>query len=119
MVINEHRPAVFIANSMERSPSGEAASCADSKELLNILWSLKVHYSVHKSPPLVPILSQTNPVHTTPSYLSRSILILSINLRLGVPNGLYSSGFPTPITHMQSFSPPFLLLALPISSSLN
>jgi hypothetical protein len=101
---------------MELSPSWEAASCAATQELLSILWNPKVHYRVHKSPPLVPILSHIDPVHTIPSYL-RSILVLFTHLRLGLPSGLFSSGFPTNILYAFHFSP-FVLHALPISSSL-
>jgi hypothetical protein len=60
---------------MELSPSCGAANCVATQELLTCDW--KVHLRVHRSLPLVPILSQIHPVHTAPSYLHPCLLLPS------------------------------------------
>jgi hypothetical protein len=53
------------------SLSWEAASRSAAQEFPNTSWNPKILSRTHKSTSLVSILSQINPVHTIPSYLSK------------------------------------------------
>ena len=61
-------------------------------------------------------LSWANPIQSTYSHPTswRSILILSTHLRLGLPSGLFPSGFPTKTLYTPS-PHPYAPRALPIS----
>jgi hypothetical protein len=99
---------------MEQSLSWEANRFANSQEIPHILWNLKVHYRIHKCRQLSLYWAssiQFIPTHPT-SW--RSILILPSHLSLGLPNGLFLSGFPTKSCTCLS-PPPYLLHAPPIS----
>jgi len=52
-------------------PPWEVDSHSAKQEITHLLWNPKVHYHVHKSMPLVPLLSQMHPVHTFPSYFPK------------------------------------------------
>jgi hypothetical protein len=58
------------------------------------LLNPKVHYRVHESPPLVPILRNINPVHMFSHWSIRYIVILFSHLQPVLPSGVLPSSFP-------------------------
>jgi hypothetical protein len=79
---------------MEHSPSWGANRSSPSQGIPRILWNPKVRYRIHNRPPHVPVLSQINLVHAPHHASWESILILSSDLRLCLPSGLFPLGLP-------------------------
>ena len=90
---------------MEQSPSWEAKWFSASQEIPRILWNLKVYYCIYKSLPPVCVLIQINSVHAPCPTSWRSTLILSSHPCMGLPSGLFPSGFPTKTLYAPLLSP--------------
>jgi hypothetical protein len=91
----------------ELSPSWEAANCAAIQEILNNFMKPGGSLPCSQEPSTGPYPEpgRSSPYHRILSLVLRSILISSTHLRLGLPSGLFPSGFPNNILYAFLVSP--------------
>jgi len=95
---------------MEQSPSGEATKSSASQEIIRILYNPGVHCHTRKSLPSFLILSQINPIHTSPS----NFLKIHFNIILQIMFRSSQWFFPSEPCVLLS-CPPYLPHTPPIS----
>jgi len=89
---------------MEQTPPWEANCCWSSQEILCPLQNLKLHYHIHKSFPLVPVLSHLNPHHAFPPHFP----MIHSSIFSSVPRFSISHLFHVCYMHHPSH-PPYLI----------
>jgi len=89
----------LLTYAMEQSPSKEANMFSASQEIPRILWNPEGSLPHSQVPATCPYHEPARSSPYPTSHWLRSILILSANLRLGLPSGLFPSGFLTRILY--------------------
>jgi len=124
--IQADRPNNKLTNSMHQRPSWEASVSSASQEIIFILWNPKVHYRIYTSLSTLPILSKSDPIHVSPSYLLKihfnivfpttptssewSLYLKSLHQNSPVPHMRYMHCPP----HYSWFDHPYIWLGLQI-----
>lgn len=80
-----------VSNSMKQGPSSKASSSV-SQEIPNIWGNPTAQYRLHMRLPLVPILSQTNSLHSLPSYYFKINFNIILQYMVNFSRGLFPSG---------------------------
>jgi hypothetical protein len=105
---------LILTYSMEQNPSGEA-NCLQLVKKFPAFYGTRRFLTALTSARQLS-LSWASPIQSSQPHPTswRQILILSSHLRLGLPNGLFPSGFLTKILYTPLTSP-YVLHAPPIS----
>ena len=94
----------FLSYFMKQRSSSKDKRFSASQEMARILWNPKVHYSVCKSMPPVPIWAKTTQ-SMPPNPTSWASILVSSHLSLGFLSGLFPIGFSTKTQHASFLAP--------------